>query len=65
VIEKMAQQCIAMMDAMGSNMAGMMGNGMMGGMWMMLAWLAVLFLIIAVIVVGAAFVLRIVWRRTA
>jgi hypothetical protein len=61
----MAQQCVEMMGAMGSHMEGMMGGGMMGGMWMMLVWLALLLVIVAAIVVGVAFVVRVMWRRTS
>jgi hypothetical protein len=62
MIERMAQQCVEMMGAMGSNkLAGMMG----GGMWMMLAWSALLVLIVAAAVVGTALVLRVLWRRTS
>jgi hypothetical protein len=65
VIERMAQQCVEMMTAMGSHMTGMMGGGMMGGMWMMLVWLALLLVIVAAVVVGAALLLRVMWRRTS
>jgi hypothetical protein len=65
VIERMAQRCVEMMGAMGSHMAGMMGEGMTGGMWMLLAWVALPLTIVAVIVVATALALRVLWRRTS